>query len=118
MRKLIAAVVLVLGGVAMSGSGVELKELEVGGYGELSARPNPKHYVLQFMPALVAVLLSVERKNGAPLTQAQVELIRDKASVMVVSPQAARAVEEKRGYRDIDASDAWREWQAARKELQ
>ena len=48
----------------------------------------------------------------------QVELIRDRASVMVVSREAARAVDDKRGYRDIDPRDAWREWQAARKELQ
>lgn len=102
----------------MSGSGVELKQLEVGAYGELSARPNPNHYVLQCVPALVAVLLSLERENGAPLSKAQVELIRDKASVMVVSLEAATAVEEKRGYRDIDASDAWREWQVARNDLQ
>jgi hypothetical protein len=102
----------------MSSEPLPIKVGDVGGYAELAARPNPSNLTLQYIPALVALLLNLERKNGAPLTQAQVEAIRDQASVMAVPADAAKAVEEKRGYQDLDPRDAWREWQVARKELQ
>ena len=118
MHKLIALLLLFLCGVAMAGESGPLKELEVGSYAEIAVRPNPNKYVIQFIPALVAILLSAERKNGAPLTQAQVELIRDRSSVMVASSGGSKAVEDRRGYQDLNPRDVWREWQLARKELQ
>ena len=69
-----------------------LKELEVGAYAEISGRPNPQRFVIQPVPALIAILLSVEKKKGTPLTQQEVEVLRDQMSVMVTAPEAAKAV--------------------------
>jgi hypothetical protein len=92
-------------------------ELDVGEYVELAKRPNPKHLVLQYVPSLAAILLRAEKLAGAPLTQAQVEKVRDHASVMVASEKAAQAVEEKRGYKDIHPESAWEEWKVLRTQL-
>lgn len=92
-------------------------ELDVGEYVELAKRPNPKHLVLQYVPSLAAILLRAEKLAGAPLTQAQVEKVRDHASVMVASEKAAQAVEAKRGYRDIHPESAWEEWKVLRTQL-
>jgi len=102
----------------MSGNVEPLKASETGSYAEIAPRPNPENYVILFIPALVAILLSVERKSGGPLSQAQVEAVRDTASVVVSPPHAVKSVEEKRGYRDLDPREVWQEWQMARKELQ
>jgi len=72
---------------------------------------------LVFIPALVAVLLNVEQKKGAPLTEAEVIAIRDNAACMAMPASAAAAVEAKRGYQDIVAESVWTEWQRARLEL-
>ena len=94
-----------------------IKELDVGGYAEISARPNPEHLVFEFIPSLAATLLSVEKKYGQPLTEAQVNAIRDKATVMISSEQAAKVVEDRRGYKDINPKDCWHEWQLLRVQL-
>jgi hypothetical protein len=84
-----------------------LKELDVGPHGELSGRPNPQALALQFIPALVAILHSVEQKTGSVLSRAQVEALRDRTAVMAVSRDAAAALEQRRGYRDIDPMHCW-----------
>ena len=48
--------------------------------------------------------------NGAPLTEDEVLQIRDLMRVMVMASDHARAPEERRGYVDIDAADAWQSW--------
>ena len=95
-----------------------LKELEVGPYAEIAARPNPQHFVIQPMPALVAVLLSVEKKKGSPLTKQEVVTLRDKMTVVVTAPADAKAVDDRRGYKDIDPSHAWENWQVVRVQFQ
>jgi len=92
-----------------------LKPFATGSYAEISALPNPENLVIQCVPALVAILLSVERKAGSPLTKGQVEAIRDKTSVVAVPEEAAKAVDERRGYADINLSNAWEEWEVARR---
>ncbi|WP_228121969.1 hypothetical protein [Variovorax paradoxus] len=94
-----------------------LAELDVGEYAELAKRPNPKHLVLQYVPALAALLARAEQLKAAPLTQAEVEKIRDHASVMVANNRAAKAVAEKRGYKDIHPESAWEEWKVLRTQL-
>jgi hypothetical protein len=102
----------------MTQTGEPLKQLEVGSYGEIAARPNPHRLAIQYIPALAAILLSTEKKKGSALTQEEVEVIRDRASVMVTLPDAARAVEDQRGYRDIEPSRAWEEWRLLRVQFQ
>jgi hypothetical protein len=67
-----------------------------------------------FMPALAALLAAAEKHKGAPLTEAEVEAIRDKASCMTVSPRHAQALERSRGYADLDPERAFAQWQLLR----
>jgi hypothetical protein len=117
-RSGFALLSLLLGATAMAGSGEKLKDLDVGSYAELAVRPNPDQLILQYIPSLAAILLSVEKKLGSPLTEKQVEALRDKASVMAFKPNAAKAAEDRRGYRDIDPTHAWEEWQRLRLQFQ
>ena len=70
-----------------------------------------------FMPSLVATLLQAEQEKGCPLTEAEVLQIRDHAPVVAVRPSDIPALEEKRGYQDLDPETCWQQWQLARKEL-
>ena len=85
-----------------------LKLGDFGPYGELVQRPQGLSLV--FVPSLAALLLQAQQLNGGALTEAQVLRIRDGSKVMVVGLDEVRAVEEARGYIDIDAADAWQSW--------
>src|SRR5262249_3102733 len=87
-----------------------LKFGDFGPYGELVQRPLPEGLVLVFVPILADLSLQAQDLNGGALTEAQVLRIRDGSKVMVVGPDQVRAVEEARGYVDIDAADAWQSW--------
>ncbi|ANH66573.1 hypothetical protein [Mitsuaria sp. 7] len=73
--------------------------------------------LLVFIPALLVLLLNAEQKKGSPLTEAEVNAIRDSGVCMALPVSAALALAEKRGYPDINADEAWTEWQRARVEL-
>ena len=73
--------------------------------------------VIWCIPSLVSVLLNAENKKGAPLTQGEVEAVRDKASSVMLPASQVPILEEKRGYQDIDANHAWSEWQRVRVDL-
>lgn len=94
-----------------------LQPFDSGSYSELITRPNPDHLTIQCVPPLVTILLSVEQKAGTPLSKVQVEAIRDQANVLAVPAEAAKAVDERRGYADLKLADAWEEWQSARQSL-
>jgi hypothetical protein len=98
----------------MTESAKPLKPLEVGSYAELVGRPNPQHLTIQYIPSLAAILLAAEKHKGSPLARAEVEAISDQANVMAALPDAAKAVQERRGCKDIDPSHAWEEWQVLR----
>jgi len=87
-----------------------LREGESGEYGKLVQRKLPEHLSLVFVPSLAALLIHAERLNGAALTEAQVLAIRDRSMVMAVPHSKALAVQERRGYADVDAADAWNSW--------
>jgi uncharacterized protein YegJ (DUF2314 family) len=70
-----------------------------------------------FMPALGALLIRAEDGKGAPLTEAEATMIRDKATVVMMEVQDARRMEESRGYRDIGPENLWHDWQKLRDEL-
>jgi hypothetical protein len=113
MRKADAAPAILLaaaaGPIVLAAFGT-LREGESGEYGQLAQRKLPEHLSLVFVPSLAALLLQAEKLNGAALTEKQVLAIRDRSTVMVVPHGKARAVQERRGYADVDAADAWNSW--------
>ena len=109
-------VIFLLTGVAMSAPGKDLEILEVGSYAELAPRPNPENFTIGFFPSLVSNLMEAEDKKGSALTQAEVLAIRDGSAVAVV-PEDRDFLEKAQGYRDIDPSNCWEEWQEQRDKL-
>jgi hypothetical protein len=83
---------------------------ESGKYGQLVMRPLAEGLTLVFTPSLAALLTRAQQLNGAALTEDQVLRIRNGSTVIVARHADARAMEEQRGYVDIDAADAWRSW--------
>lgn len=70
--------------------------------------------VIAFIPALAAILLRAEHLKGEPLTEEQVLAVRDNAICATMSRTAALALDEQRGYSDIDPDNCWAEWQQLR----
>jgi hypothetical protein len=70
-----------------------------------------------FIPALVAILHNLEQKKGSPLTEQEVLEIRDKSACIMMTVEHAIALDEKRGYNDIDPEQVWEQWQEARDQL-
>jgi len=70
--------------------------------------------IITHIPSLVATLLNRERAKGSPLTCEEVEAIRDSSSAVVLTPEKRAAVDERRGYDDIDPERAWEDWQIVR----
>lgn len=70
------------------------------------------------IPALGVLLLNLERQKGSPLAQEEVLAARDKAVCMMLPLSAKRAMDEKRGYEDIDPENAWSDWLAFRNAAQ
>ncbi|MBX7103792.1 MAG: hypothetical protein K1X57_06910 [Gemmataceae bacterium] len=73
--------------------------------------------LLVFIPALAPLLVRAEDLKGLPLNEAEVMSIRDNAVCVALPPDAASAVEAKRGYRDINPDDCWAKWTKLRIEL-
>ena len=69
------------------------------------------------IPALIALLLHHERDKGEPLTQQEVESIRDSAVCMTMPRSVAEKMAQQRGYDDINPEHCWEEWQAVRDSL-
>jgi hypothetical protein len=87
-----------------------LRRGEVGAYGELVKRPLPEGLELFFIPSLAGMLFRSQQENGAALTEDEVLDIRDHWGVLVMTHDDARALEERRGYSDIDPADVWQNW--------
>jgi uncharacterized protein YegJ (DUF2314 family) len=75
------------------------------------------HLVPVFMPALVALLVNAEDKNGGPLTKDEVHKLRDNAACIMMQADDVHKMDESRGYRDIDPENCWHDWQMARREM-
>jgi hypothetical protein len=75
---------------------------------------NGDNLVPFFVHSLAFQLENAERQKGSPLTYDEVIRIRDNAICVMVSEESLRAMEESRGYRDIDPENCWNEWQALR----
>lgn len=77
----------------------------------------PPDLVLVPIPSLSAILLKAEKTKGAPLTQDEVLAIRDNVACIAMPHAAKEALNDKRGYVDIDLENAWQEWLELRKVL-
>jgi hypothetical protein len=62
------------------------------------------------MPALIAVLIHLEREKGAAMTETELLAARDNAVSMMLPLSQRRALDQSRGYRDIDPDNLWQEW--------
>jgi hypothetical protein len=67
-----------------------------------------------FIPALVASLTAAEEKAGRSLTRAEVELLTNEGTCMMMTHADAKKLEHSRGYADLDPGLAWRQWQTLR----
>ena len=70
--------------------------------------------VLAYVPPLLFRLHRAERDKGAPLTQAEVLALRDRAVCTTLPRSEALAQAQARGYADLAADEVWPQWQAAR----
>lgn len=75
------------------------------------------HLIITPVRSLVATLLNREEAKGSPLSEEEVRAITQNAP-SIAMPEAARsAVDEERGYLDIDPENAWEEWQVVRSQF-
>jgi hypothetical protein len=70
-----------------------------------------------FVPALVTLLTRAEKDRGRPLSEAEVIEIRDNGNCIMGPKSAAVAVDQGRGYNDIDPEHVWEHWQAIRADI-
>ncbi|MCC8379533.1 hypothetical protein [Xenorhabdus sp. PB30.3] len=73
---------------------------------------------LAYVPALILLLVHAQNKKGTPLTREEVEDIRDNGTCIVCPVSVNQAMDEKRGYSDINPDYAWEEWQEYLKQTQ
>lgn len=67
-----------------------------------------------FMPPLAVMLAHAEEQKGEPLTETEVQKLRDGAVCMNLRREHAEQMREKRGYRDVNPEDCWADWHRAR----
>ncbi len=84
-------------------------------FGNASMPAAEEGLVPLFMPPLVVLLMAKESAKGAPLSEAEVIAIRDKAPCILMRKSHAAEMHEKRGG-DICPETVWRDWQAYRSE--
>lgn len=83
----------------------------------MSDENKEERLVLTPVPALCLLLLKLEEIKGSPLTEAEVLEARDKAVCIALPESATKAMEEKRGYRDLILEDVWQDWLGFKKWL-
>ncbi len=66
------------------------------------------------VPALGILLVQMEKKKGAPLSEQEVVEAGDKAICVMLPRSEKTALEQKRGYADLDLDHVWRDWLAFR----
>jgi hypothetical protein len=69
-----------------------------------------------FVPGLRLLLAALEQKEGRKLRRAEVEAARDAATCVTMAPARARALEQSRGWADLDPELAWEQWKLVREE--
>lgn len=74
----------------------------------------PTEPVPTFVPPLVVLLTRAEEAAGRPLTQTEVERLREKGTCVAMELADAIGLERVRGYADIEPDLAWEQWQVVR----
>lgn len=87
-----------------------LKHEQTGPYAELASRPNPRGFVIAFIPALGAWLQRAEKQKGAELSPSEVTRIRDQAPAAALRPDQLEALREERGYDDVAPLRVYESW--------
>lgn len=82
---------------AASGAG-NLREAQVGVYGELSKLPNPHGYEIVFVPSLELLTVQSEKKLGRRLTESERDTLKQRAAVIALPP--AEDMKRKRAQRE------------------
>ncbi len=76
-----------------------------------------KDKVLVYEPPLAQTIGRYERGEGRPLTEKEVLYLRNTEFCRFVSRDEALAIEQARGYPDIDHKNAWEAWRQLRAEM-
>lgn len=63
-----------------------------------------------YMPSLIYMLQTNERRKGSDLTKEEVEEICDKAHFKIVELSQLKEIAESRNYKDINPENCWNEW--------
>ena len=74
----------------------QLREHDVGTFGELSQRPNPEGFVIVSIPALDEILPHLQQQLGRELTPEEIERQHRKSVAMAMSPEAAEKFKAER----------------------
>lgn len=83
---------------------------DAGRYADLCECSNPDGLLIVFSPSLAANLARAERDKGTALTPDEIIRIRDNAPAIAVTAEQASALEEKRGYADVDPAQPCESW--------
>jgi hypothetical protein len=60
-----------------------------------------------FMPPLGVILAKAEKAKGGPLTEAEVQHIRDECYCIMMPADRAGQMALSRGYRDVEPRNCW-----------
>lgn len=63
-----------------------------------------------YIPPLITLLLNAAARKGKPLTQAEVEAIRDSGICVALPAEVAVQMASERGYDDISPQHVWRDY--------
>jgi hypothetical protein len=83
---------------------------EAGPYAAISRRPNPDRYAIVFIPSLAALLTRAAELKGGDLTREEVLHVRDACQVLVTDQGSVQAIEERRGYPDLNPVECYEDW--------
>ena len=64
-----------------------------------------------FMPSLLRLFWEAERKTGSHLTYDLALQIRTQAVGLMVSEEVAARITTRRGFKDLDPTDFWKQWE-------
>jgi hypothetical protein len=64
------------------------------------------------VPPLAVLLLTLQERMQRPLTKLEVIIARDNCHCVMMTQQQKLALEDERGYPDVDPNHVWESWQA------
>jgi len=73
----------------------DLRESQVGLYGELSKKPNPNGHVLVFISNREFLMQQSEQKLGRIMTQDEQDALKEKAVVIALPPAISKEIKQK-----------------------